>query len=359
VSAKGQGAHRGRGATRSPAARYESTRSEPVDDGWHQEEALPPLRTRVTEERPRRVISRNDSPDVPFELSINPYRGCEHGCVYCFARPSHAYMGLSPGLDFETELFAKTGAAERLREELARPGHVPSPIALGINTDAYQPVERRLRITRDLLEVLAEARHPVTIVTKSALIERDLDLLAPMARAGLAQVAVSITTLDRELARRLEPRAAAPQRRLETMRHLSEAGVPVTLLMAPLIPVLTDGEVEGLLAAAAEAGAVAAGYVLLRLPLEVADLFEDWLRTHVPLKAKHVLSRIRDTRGGQLYDARFGRRMVGEGAYAELLRQRFRLARRRAGLAGRMPELDLSQFVPPRVPTKDGQLDLF
>jgi DNA repair photolyase len=320
---------------------------------------MTPLRTRVTEERPRRVISRNDSPDVPFELSINPYRGCEHGCVYCFARPSHAYMGLSPGLDFETELFAKTGAAERLREELARPGHVPSPIALGINTDAYQPVERRLGITRELLEVLAETRHPVTIVTKSALVERDLDLLATMAQAGLAQVAVSITTLDRDLARRLEPRAAAPQRRLETMSRLSEAGVPVSLLMAPLIPVLTDGEVEGLLEAAAEAGAVAAGYVLLRLPLEVAPLFEDWLHTHVPLKAGHVLSRVRDTRGGQLYDARFGRRMVGEGAYAELLRQRFRLARRRTGLGERMPELDVSQFVPPRLPSKDGQMDLF
>jgi DNA repair photolyase len=355
----GSGSVRGRGVTRRPAPRYASTRSEPVDDGWGRDEEPAPLRTHVTEERPRRVISRNDSPDVPFELSINPYRGCEHGCVYCFARPSHAYMGLSPGLDFETELFAKTGAAGCLRAELARPGHVCRPIALGINTDAYQPVERRLRITRELLEVLYETHHPVTIVTKSALVERDLDLLAPMARAGLAQVAVSLTTLDRELARRMEPRAAAPQRRLETVRTLSEAGVPVSLLVAPLIPVLTDGEMEEILDAGARAGAKAAGYVLLRLPLEVAELFEDWLRTHVPLKADHVLVRIRDSHGGRLYDARFGHRMTGDGPYATLLRQRFRLARRRAGLGHRMPELDMSQFVPPRVPSKDGQLDLF
>jgi len=351
---------RGRGATQRPAARYESTRSEPVDDGWYRDdEDLPPLRTHVTEERPRRVISENQSPDVPFELSINPYRGCEHGCVYCFARPTHAYMGLSPGLDFETELFAKTGAADRLVEELARPGYRCRPIALGINTDAYQPVERRLRITRDLLQVLHDARHPVTIVTKSALVERDLDLLVPMARAGLVQVAVSVTTLDRDLARTLEPRAAAPRRRLETIRVLSEAGVPVSLLVAPLIPVLTDTELESLLEAGARAGAVAAGYVLLRLPLEVAGLFEDWLHTHVPLKAEHVLSRLRDSHGGKLYDARFGQRMIGDGPYATLLRQRFRLARRRSGLDDRMRELDSSQFTPLPVPSADGQMDLF
>jgi DNA repair photolyase len=349
----------GRGATVRPAARYESTRVEPVDDGWAREEELPALRTTVTIEHPRRVISRNDSPDVPFELSVNPYRGCEHGCVYCFARPTHAYMGLSPGLDFETRLFAKAGAAGRLREELARPGYVCRPIALGINTDAYQPVERRLRITRGLLEVLHETRHPVTLVSKSALVERDLDLLAPMARDGLVQVAVSVTTLDRTLARRMEPRAAAPQRRLETIRILSGAGVPVTLLVAPLIPVLTDGELETLLDEAARAGAVSAGYVLLRLPLEVAELFEDWLRTHVPLKAEHVLARIRDSHGGRLYDARFGHRMTGDGPYAELLRQRFRLARRRAGLADRLPALDTGRFTPPRLPSRGGQMDLF
>lgn len=332
-----------------------------VDDGWDRTEdaTLPALRTRVTEERPRRVISRNGSPDVPFDLSINPYRGCEHGCVYCFARPTHAYMGLSPGLDFETELFAKRGAAACLREELARADHVCRPIALGVNTDAYQPLERRLGITREILEVLHEASHPVTVVTKSALVERDLDLLAPMARAGLAQVAVSITTLDPELARRLEPRAAAPRRRLETMRRLSDAGVPVSLLVAPLIPVLTDGEMEDLLHAGAGAGALAAGYVLLRLPLEVAELFEDWLRTHVPLKADRVLARIRDSRGGRLYDARFGHRMTGDGPYAQLLRQRFSVARRRAGLSGRMPELDTGQFTPPRRAADAGQLDLF
>ncbi|OOG23289.1 radical SAM protein [Thioalkalivibrio denitrificans] len=349
----------GRGATVSPAARYESARTEAVDDGWHREEESAPLHTEVTMEQARSVISRNDSPDVPFELSINPYRGCEHGCVYCFARPTHAYMGLSPGLDFETRLFAKAGAADRLREALARPGYACRPIALGVNTDAYQPVERRLRITRQVLEVLYDAHHPVTIVTKSALIERDLDLLAPMARDGLAQVAVSVTTLDRTLARRLEPRAAAPQRRIETIGRLNDAGVPVSLLMAPLIPVLTDGEMESLLTEGARAGAVAAGYVLLRLPLEVAPLFEDWLRTHVPLKADHVLARIRDSRGGKLYDARFGRRMTGDGPYAELLRQRFRLARRRAGLAGRMPELDMGRFVPPRPFSGGGQMGLF
>jgi DNA repair photolyase len=356
----GKRAVHGRGATVQPAARYESTHSEPVDDGWGRDDAdAPPIRTRVTLERPRRVISRNDSPDVPFERSINPYRGCEHGCVYCFARPTHAYMGLSPGLDFETQLFAKAGAAACLREELARPGYACRPIALGINTDAYQPVERRLRITRELLEVLRETRHPVTIVTKSCLVERDLDLLVPMAQAGLAQVAVSVTTLDRELARRMEPRAAAPQRRIETIRRLTGAGVPVSLLVAPLIPVLTDAETEDLLEAGAAAGAVAAGYVLLRLPREVAPIFEAWLRTHVPLRAGHVLSRLRDSHGGRLYDARFGKRMTGDGPYAQLLRQRFRLARRRAGLADRMPALDTGRFTPPREPSGDGQMDLF
>ncbi|WP_018232581.1 PA0069 family radical SAM protein [Thioalkalivibrio thiocyanodenitrificans] len=351
---------RGRGATIRPFARYESTHSEPVDDGWRRDDAdAPPVRTRVTMERARSVISGNHSPDVPFELSINPYRGCEHGCAYCFARPTHAYMGLSPGLDFETQLFAKAGAAARLREELAGPGYVCRPIALGINTDAYQPLERRLRITRELLEVLHETHHPVTIVTKSSLVERDLDLLAPMAQAGLAQVAVSVTTLDRGLARRMEPRAAAPQRRIETIRRLTDAGVPVSLLVAPLIPVLTDAETEDLLQAGAGAGAVAAGYVLLRLPGEVAPIFESWLRTHEPLRAGHVLSRLRDSHGGRLYDARFGKRMTGDGPYAQLLRQRFRLARRRAGLADRMPALDTGRFTPPRKSSRDGQMDLF
>ncbi|WP_018864441.1 PA0069 family radical SAM protein [Thioalkalivibrio sp. ARh3] len=356
------GAVRGRGATIQPLARFETTHREPFDDGWVGDDEEPrPLRTEVTPEHPRKVLSWNQSPDVPFELSLNPYRGCEHGCAYCFARPAHAYVGLSPGFDFESRLFAKVGAADCLRRELARPAHRVTPLALGINTDAYQPVEREWRITREVLEVLAEARHPVSIVTKSALVERDLDLLGPMAERGLVQVAISVTTLDRALSRHLEPRAAAPQRRLETMRRLSEAGVPVAVLVAPLIPVLTDGELESLLDAAREAGATSAGYVLLRLPREVAPLFEDWLRTHHPLKADHVLQRLREAHGGKLYDSSFGHRMVGAGPYATLLRQRFRLARRRAGLAGRLAELDTTHFRPPAAPEADRgpQMDLF
>jgi len=357
------GPTKGRGATIDPHARFESTRHEPFDDGWVGDgEAPAPLRTEVMVEHPRSVLSWNQSPDVPFELSLNPYRGCEHGCAYCFARPAHAYVGLSPGLDFESRLFAKVGAADCLRRELARPSHRVTPLALGINTDAYQPIEREWRITRELLEVLAEAGHPVSIVTKSALVERDLDLLGSMAERGLVQVAISVTTLDRGLSRHLEPRAAAPQRRLQTVERLTAAGVPVSLLVAPLIPVLTDGELEVLLDAGAAAGAVAAGYVLLRLPREVAPLFEDWLRTHHPLKAEHILQRLREAHGGKLYDSTFGHRMRGAGPYAELLRQRFRLARRRAGLAGRLVELDCNQFAPPARPQKtrsEGQLDLF
>lgn len=357
------GPQRGRGATLDPDARFEPTRREAFDDGWEGDgESPPPLRTEVTIEHPRGVLSWNQSPDVPFELSLNPYRGCEHGCAYCFARPAHAYVGLSPGLDFESRLFAKVGAADCLRRELARDSHRVTPMALGINTDAYQPIEREWRITREILEVLAEARHPVSIVTKSALVERDLDLLGPMAERGLVQVAVSVTTLDRSLSRHLEPRAAAPQRRLQTIERLTAAGIPVSLLVAPLIPVLTDGELEALLDAGAAAGAIAAGYVLLRLPREVAPLFEDWLRTHHPLKSEHVLQRLREAHGGKLYDSTFGHRMRGAGPYAELLRQRFRLARRRAGLAGRLVELDGSQFQLPARPTKghnEGQLRLF
>ncbi|ADC71572.1 Radical SAM domain protein [Thioalkalivibrio sp. K90mix] len=359
---QGDGPVRGRGATIQPLARFETTHCEPFDDGWVGDDEEPrSLRTEVTPEHPRTVLSWNQSPDVPFELSLNPYRGCEHGCAYCFARPAHAYVGLSPGLDFESRLFAKVGAADCLRRELARPAHRVTPLALGINTDAYQPVEREWRITREVLEVLAEACHPVSIVTKSALVERDLDLLGPMAEQGLVQVAISVTTLDRVLSRHLEPRAAAPQRRLETMRRLSEAGVSVAVLVAPLIPVLTDGELESLLDAAREAGATSAGYVLLRLPREVAPLFEDWLRTHHPLKADHVLQRLREAHGGRLYDSTFGHRMVGTGPYAALLRQRFRLARRRAGLAGRLAELDTTRFHPPAAPKaeRDPQLDLF
>ncbi|WP_019591296.1 PA0069 family radical SAM protein [Thioalkalivibrio sp. ALE20] len=353
---------RGRGSASRPAARYEPLQREPVDDGWvGDDEAAPALRTEVTPETPRSLLVRNDSPDVPFTLSINPYRGCEHGCAYCFARPAHAYVGLSPGLDFESRLYVKTGAAAVLRRELGARNYRPSPVALGINTDAYQPVEREWRVTRELLEVLAESAHPVSIVTKSALVERDLDLLGPMGRAGLAQVAVSLTTLDRGLSRRLEPRAAAPQRRLETIRRLTDAGVPVSVLVAPLIPVLTDGETEALLEAAAEAGAVSADYVLLRLPREVAGLFEEWLRAHEPLKAEHVLARLREAHGGRVYDSSFGQRMRGSGAWAELLGQRFALARRRHGLDRWSGDLDCSQFRPPAParPADDRQLDLF
>jgi DNA repair photolyase len=347
---------KGRGAVSNRDGRFERTRREAVDDGWQRDdEDLPPLRTTVEVDTARSVIARNDSPDVPFEQSINPYRGCEHGCVYCFARPTHAYLGLSPGLDFETRLFAKRGAAALLRGELSRPGYRCSPIALGINTDAYQPVERELRVTRELLEVLHETRHPVSIVTKSALVERDLDLLAGMGRDGLAHVAVSITTLDRSLARQMEPRAAAPQRRLETLRRLSEAGVPTVVLVAPVIPVLTDPELESILEAAATSGARSAGYVMLRLPHELTEIFPEWLEAHHPLKASHVLNRLRAMRGGALYDASFGKRMTGEGPYAEIIQRRFRLARQRLGLDRCLPDLRTDLFRPP---SPSGQLPL-
>ncbi len=350
------GPARGRGAVSNRDGRFEPTRREAVDDGWDRDdEDLPPLRTTVGVDSARSVIARNDSPDVPFEQSINPYRGCEHGCAYCFARPSHAYLGLSPGLDFETRLFAKRGAADLLRRELSRRGYRCSPIALGINTDGYQPVERELRVTRELLEVLHETRHPVSIVTKSALVERDLDLLSAMGREGLAHVAISVTTLNRGLARRMEPRAAPPPRRLETLRRLNEAGVPTAVLVAPVIPVLTDPELEAILEAAATAGARSAGYVMLRLPHELAQLFPEWLEAHEPLKANHVLNRLREMRGGALYDASFGKRMTGEGPYAEIIQRRFRLARQRLGLNNRLPELRTDLFRPPS-PT--GQLPL-
>jgi DNA repair photolyase len=347
---------RGRGAVVSPDNRYSATSCEALDDGWGSLDApLEPLKTTLTVDTSRTVISYNDSPDVGFDRSINPYRGCEHGCVYCFARPSHAWLGLSPGLDFESRLFYKPEAAEQLKRELAARGYAPAPIAVGINTDGWQPVERKLRITRRILEVLVEAKHPFSIVTKSALIERDLDLLQPAARDRLVSVAVSITTLDRKLARVMEPRATAPQRRLEVIRNLSAAGVPVSVLVAPLIPVLTDGEMETILAAARAAGAQAAGYVLLRLPHELKEMFESWLHAHRPDMARHVLNRLRDMRGGELYDSRFGKRMRGRGEYAELLAKRFEIAERRLGF-GDFPALDVSQFRAPRLAP---QLDLF
>lgn len=349
--------HKGRGATSNPDNRFESYSYEVIDDGWGNLDAPPEsLPTHVQVDSARSVITFNKSPDVGFDRSINPYRGCEHGCVYCFARPSHAYLGLSPGLDFETRLFYKDDAATLLRRELGKPGYRCAPIALGINTDAYQPLERRLKITRQILEVLNEYNHPVTLVTKSALIERDLDQLEAMARRGLVQVMFSITTLKRDLARTLEPRAAAPQRRLEALQRLASAGIPCGVMVAPLIPVLTDAELEAILSAAQGAGAKEAGYVLIRLPHEVKDLFEDWLHAHVPLQAEHVLQRIRDCRGGKAYDARFGTRMRGEGVFAELLKQRFRKAYRDLGFTGIAP-LRTDVFVAPRLDTN--QLQLF
>lgn len=347
---------RGRGATISPDNRYSAHQHEAADDGWGSLDApLEPLITTLTVDSSRRVISYNDSPDVGFDRSINPYRGCEHGCVYCFARPSHAWLGLSPGLDFESRLFYKPDAPELLKRELGARGYRPAPIAVGINTDGWQPVERKLKISRRVLEVLVECRHPFSIVTKSALIERDLDLLQAAAARNLVSVAVSVTTLDRKLARFMEPRATAPQRRVEIIRKLSAAGVPVSVLVAPLIPVLTDGEMESILEAARSAGARAAGYVLLRLPHELKEMFTAWLEAHFPLKAAHVMNRLRDTRGGKDYDARFGARMRGQGEYADLLARRFAIAERKLGF-GEFPELDCSQFVAPRaVP----QLELF
>jgi DNA repair photolyase len=347
---------RGRGATFSPDNRYSATSHEALDDGWGiLDEPLEPLATTVTEDSSRTVIAYNDSPDVGFDRSINPYRGCEHGCVYCFARPSHAWLGLSPGLDFESRLFCKPDAPELLKKELGARGYRPAPIAVGINTDGWQPVERKLRITRRVLEALVACRHPFSIVTKSALIERDLDLLTEAAAHNLVSVAVSITTLDRKLARRMEPRAAAPHRRLEVIKNLSSAGVPVGVLVAPLIPVLTDSEMERILETARACGATAAGYVLLRLPHELKELFTAWLETHHPLKAAHVMNRIRDLRGGKDYDSRFGARMRGTGEYAGLIAKRFAMAEKKLGF-GEFPSLDATQFVPPR---DTPQLELF
>jgi DNA repair photolyase len=302
------------------------------------------------------VISRNDSPDIGFSQSINPYRGCSHGCSYCYARPSHAYLGLSPGLDFETRLSAKVNAAEKLREELAKPGYRCETLVIGVNTDAYQPIERHHKITRSILEVASETNHPVSLITKSALIERDLDILAPMAKKGLVAVALSITTLDHHLSMKMEPRTSAPARRLEAVRRLSAAGIPVYVNVAPVIPFLTDSELEAILEASARAGANGAGYVLVRLPWEVRPIFKEWLEKHFPLKAEHVMSRIRDMRGGRENDPNFGSRMVGKGTLAELLSQRFRKAVVRFGLDKPGYDLDCSLFVPPSL---SGQGNLF
>jgi DNA repair photolyase len=351
---------KGRGAGINPEGRFETVEREAFDDGWNTppDDDLPPLKTHVTAERVSSIISRNDSPDVPFTQSINPYAGCEHGCVYCFARPTHAYRNLSPGIDFEARLFAKVNAAEKLREELSRPGYRCEVISIGANTDPYQPIEREWRITRGILEVCAEFNQPVGIVTKNAMIERDLDLLAPMARKGLANVFISVNNLDHELARTMEPRCPAPARRLQAMRTLSGAGVPVGVLCAPVIPFLNDHQIEAVLEAAWEHGARQAGYVLMRLPWEVKDLFKDWLERHYPLKAKHVMSRVHAMRGGRDNDPDFGSRMRGTGELAALLAQRFKKACKRLGFNAdpRNGSLDTTRF---RRPERAGQLSLF
>ena len=395
-------ARKGRGAVSNLQGRYEVDTREPIDDGWSHDdsshddsshddsshddsshdggptrtghdatETTPArLQTHVTPEHAKTILSRNASPDIPFNVSLNPYRGCEHGCVYCFARPSHSYLGLSPGLDFETRLFAKVNAAELLRRELARPGYVPESIALGVNTDAYQPCERQYGITRQVLEVLRECAHPVGLITKSSLIERDIDILAPMARQNLALAAITLTTLDPVISRALEPRAAAPARRLRTIRTLVEAGIPCSVSVAPIIPFVTEPDIEKILQAAAEAGATSAHYTVLRLPWEVNTLFHQWLEAHFPDRAQRVMNRVREMRGGKDYDADFATRMHGEGVWADLIRQRFTKAAEKYGLgvnARRHERLDCAQFIRPRVvpaavkPTGKGasQLDLF
>ena len=347
---------RGRGAGTNRSGRFEPLAREPVDDGWESLEALPPLRTQVQEETARQIITRNQSPDISFDRSINPYRGCEHGCAYCFARPTHAYMGLSPGLDFETRLFAKPNAARLLEKELARPGYQVRTMAIGTNTDPYQPIERRYRIMREILEVLERTGHPVGIVTKSALVTRDIDILSRMASRGLVKVALSVTTLDRKLARAMEPRAATPERRLDALRQLSAAGVPTTVMVAPVIPALNESEIERVLEAAAAAGAREAGYVLLRLPLEVRDIFKEFLEREYPDRARHVMSVIRSMRGGKDYDSEWGKRMRGDGPYAWQIGRRFEMAARRLGLNRDKLRLRTDLFT---APGSARQLDLF
>ncbi|VWC09631.1 radical SAM protein [Burkholderia lata] len=340
---------KGRGAVDNLQGRYEIAQREAVDDGWTHEsddtDFPAQLRTQVFEERAKSILTHNQSPDIPFNVSLNPYRGCEHGCIYCFARPTHSYLGLSPGLDFESRIYAKVNAAELLEREISRKRYVPEPIALGVNTDAYQPVERDLRITRSVIQVMHDRGLPFAAITKSSLIERDLDLLAPMAERGQVMAAVTITTLDADLARTLEPRAATPARRLRTIRALSEAGVPVGVSIAPMIPFVTEPDMERVLEACAEAGATYASYIILRLPWEVAPLFKNWLAAHFPDRAERVMNRVRDMRGGKDYDSDFSKRMKGEGIWADLLRQRFRQAVKRLGLNERTNGiLDLSQF---------------
>jgi len=348
---------RGRGALSNASGRYEPKARVGFDDGWQSLEDLPPFATSVTVDATRKIITRNDSPDIGFDRSINPYRGCEHGCVYCFARPTHAYLGLSPGLDFETKLFVKPEAPELLERELSAPNYQPRTIAIGTNTDPYQPIDRRYQIMRRILEVLERAGHPVGIVTKSALVLRDIDILSRMAERNLAKVALSVTTLDAKLARTMEPRAATPSRRLETLRQLSAAGIPTAVLVAPIIPAINDSEIERILDAAAAAGVQGAGYVILRLPLEVRDLFREWLMANFPDRYRHVFKLIREMRGGKDYDSTWGLRQTGSGPYAWMIGRRFEIACEKLGLNARETNLTTEHFRPPRPSAV--QLDLF
>ncbi len=345
-----------RGALENMSGRFDLTRVED-GDGWDIPEDRPAFQTHISIERPRSIISYNRSPDLPFDRSINPYRGCEHGCIYCFARPSHAYLGLSPGLDFETKLIARPDAAHVLDRELASASYRVAPIAIGTNTDPYQPCETSYGITRECLQVLAHYKHPVAIVTKGTLIERDIDILAPMAAQGLARVGISLTTLDADLSRKMEPRAPSPKRRLAMMRNLAEAGIPVRVMASPLVPGLTDHEVEALLKAGADAGATSASWIMLRLPREVSSLWQSWLAEHFPDRADKIMRRLRDMHGGKDYDPRWGHRMRGEGKYAELIAQRFQVHARKLGLPQKLSPLRCDMF---RVPPRPGdQLSLF
>lgn len=341
---------RGRGARLNMSGRFEAYRRSLFDDGWQGLEDLPAFRTEVFKEKPKTIITRNDSPDISFDRSINPYRGCEHGCAYCYARPAHAYMGLSPGLDFESKLFAKPNAAELLRAELLHKAYEPRTIALGANTDAYQPIERERRITRAILDVLSEFNHPVGIVTKSALVTRDIDILAPMARKGLLKVALSITTLDPKLARAMEPRASTPMKRMAAIEQLSAAGIPTVVMVAPIIPAVNDSEIEAILKTARTAGAGEAGYVMLRLPHEVKELFRDWLQATMPDRAQRVMSLVRSASGGKDYDASFGKRQTGTGPYAWTIGRRFELACQRLGLNRSRLKLSTDHFCRPPQP---------
>ncbi len=347
----------GRGAATNTVSRFDRLTREGADDGWDLPEDLPPLRTEVTEERLRRAITRNTSPDISFDRSVNPYRGCEHGCIYCYARPTHAFLGLSPGLDFETRLVARPNAAEVLAAELRRPGYTPAVLALGTNTDPYQPIEHDRGIMRAILSVLRDFRHPITVTTKGALVERDIDILAEMAGQGLVAVGIGVTTLDPALSRVMEPRVPAPARRLRTIERLAAAGIPVRVMASPMIPALTDHELDAILAAARDAGATSASMIALRLPLEVAPLFRDWLAEHFPDRAARVMKQVRDMHGGRDYDPAFGTRMRGQGIYADLLRRRFDLACTRLGLARGGLTLRTDLFAPP--PQPGDQLSLF